>query len=81
MTTHDILKILQEEIHTVIMASVDDRGIPYTCAIDLMLLEEETLYFLTARGKSFYEIAIEDIVSSPFKPDESSQHCFNRLKR
>ncbi len=55
MTTHDILKILQEEIHTVIMASVDDRGIPYTCAIDLMLLEEETLYFLTARGKSFYQ--------------------------
>lgn len=55
MTTHDILKILQEDIHTTIIATVDDKGIPYTCAIDMMLLEDETLYFLTARGKSFYQ--------------------------
>ena len=55
MTTYEILKILQEEIHTVIVATVDSQGIPYTCAIDLMLLEDETLYFLTARGKSFYQ--------------------------
>lgn len=55
MRTHDILKILQEDIHTTIIATVDDQGMPYTCAIDMMLLENEFLYFLTARGKSFYQ--------------------------
>lgn len=55
MTTHDILKILQEDIHTTIMATVDEYGNPHTCAIDMMLLEDEKLYFLTARGKKFYQ--------------------------
>lgn len=55
MITHDILKILQEDIHTTIIATVDENGYPYTCAIDMMLLENDKLYFLTARGKSFYQ--------------------------
>ena len=55
MTVHEILTILQKEIHTTIIATVDQEGMPYTCAIDMMLLEDETLYFLTARGKSFYQ--------------------------
>ncbi|WP_294578678.1 4Fe-4S binding protein [uncultured Thomasclavelia sp.] len=50
-----ILQILQQDIHTVIMATSDLQGKVYTCAIDLMLLENESLYFLTARGKSFYQ--------------------------
>lgn len=54
MNTHDILSILQKDIHTTIMATVDD-GKPYTCAIDMMLLEENYLYFITAKGKSFYQ--------------------------
>lgn len=55
MITHDILKILQEDIHTTVVATIDDKGMPYTCAIDMMLLEDNYLYFLTARGKSFYQ--------------------------
>ena len=31
------------------------RGSLTTCVIDLMLSDEDGLYFLTARGKSFYE--------------------------
>ena len=54
MNTHEILKVLQEDIHTVIIATTDQKGYPYTCAIDMMLLEDESLYFLTARGKAFY---------------------------
>lgn len=50
-----ILQILQQDIHTVIMATSDLQGKVYTCAIDLMLLENESLYFLTARGKLFYQ--------------------------
>ena len=55
MEIQEILNILQKEIHTTIIATVDDKGNPYTCAIDIMLVEDNKLYFLTARGKSFYQ--------------------------
>ena len=43
------------EIHTTIVATVDDEGLPVTAAIDMMDADENGLYFLTARGKSFYD--------------------------
>lgn len=55
MTTAEILNILQKEIHSTVFATVDDSGLPQTCVIDLMLADEKGLYFLTARGKSFYD--------------------------
>ena len=54
MTTAEILKYLQEEIHTTVAATVDDGGLPVTCAIDVMDADEKGLYFLTAKGKGFY---------------------------
>lgn len=55
----DILSWIIQEIHTVVMATVDEKGYPITCAIDLMLAENDKLYFLTARGKSFYHRLIQ----------------------
>lgn len=55
MTTREILKVLQEDIHSTIMATVDDDGLPVTCVIDMMLSDENGLYFLTAKGKAFYD--------------------------
>ena len=55
MTTFEILHSLQSEIHSAVFATLDDRGLPQTCVIDLMLADEGGLYFLTAKGKSFYE--------------------------
>lgn len=55
MTTQEILKILQQTIHSAVFATVDNMGLPRTCVIDLMLADEGGLYFLTARGKSFYD--------------------------
>ena len=55
MEIQEILNNIQKEIHTTIIATVDDKGNPYTCAIDIMLVEDNKLYFLTARGKSFYQ--------------------------
>ena len=55
MNTTEILKFLEKEIHSVIMATVDDSGLPVTCAIDIMDSDENGLYFLTAKGKSFYD--------------------------
>lgn len=55
MTTTEILAILQRDIHTTVFATVDEQGLPQTCVIDLMLADENGLYFLTAKGKSFYD--------------------------
>ena len=49
------LKYLVEEIHTVVAATIDDQGFPVTCAIDMMDFDESGLYFLTAKGKGFYD--------------------------
>ena len=49
------LHYIGNEIHTTIVATVDDEGLPVTAAIDMMDADEDGLYFLTARGKSFYD--------------------------
>ena len=53
MDNNAILKFLEQEIHSVIMATVDENGLPVTCAIDIMDSDENGLYFLTAKGKGF----------------------------
>ena len=49
------LHYLVNEIHTTVVATVDNEGLPVTAAIDMMDCDENSLYFLTARGKSFYD--------------------------
>ena len=51
----DILKI-----KNVSVATIDKDGRPTIRIIDMMYLEDNSLYFLTARGKSFYEEIIKD---------------------
>ena len=48
-------RYLVNEIHTTIVATVDDDGLPVTAAIDMMDCDENSLYFLTAKGKGFYD--------------------------
>lgn len=59
MTALDILTFLQQDIHSTVFATVDEEGKPQTCVIDVMLVDEHGLYFLTARGKSFYDRLIK----------------------
>ncbi|WP_279139400.1 4Fe-4S binding protein [Faecalicoccus pleomorphus] len=59
MNTQEILTYLQKEIHSTVFATVDENGLPQTCVIDLMLLDEQGLYFLTAKGKRFYQRLIK----------------------
>lgn len=54
MTTQEILDILQADIHSTVFATLDEHGLPQTCVIDLMLADDDGLYFLTAKGKAFY---------------------------
>ena len=55
MNTSNYLNYIVKEIHTTVVATVDDEGLPVTAAIDMMDSDGNSLYFLTAKGKSFYD--------------------------
>ena len=55
MQTKDYLQYIVEKIHSTVFATVDGEGRPVTCAIDMMDYDESGLYFLTAKGKNFYD--------------------------
>lgn len=59
METRDFLRILKDEIHSAVFATVDSQGLPVARVIDIMLADEESLYFITARGKEFYRQLME----------------------
>lgn len=54
MKTEDYFKILRG-IKDVPFATVDKDGHPQVRIIDVMIVENEKLYFVTARGKDFYK--------------------------
>ena len=58
MNAMDCLKLLRE-IKDCAFATVGRDGLPKNRVIDVMLVEEERLYFLTARGKHFYGELLE----------------------
>ena len=45
MTTKDYFKYIADEIHTTIVATVDDNGQPVTAAIDMMDYDETAYTF------------------------------------
>lgn len=54
MQARDCLQILRE-IKDVAFASVDAQGNPQVRIIDVMIVEDERLYFCTSRGKDFHK--------------------------
>ena len=54
MTAKDYLEYIVEQIHSTVVATVDEDGLPVTCVIDMMYADDSGLYFLTAKGKGFY---------------------------
>lgn len=59
METKYYLNILQEQIHSTIIATIDEEGLPVTRVIDIMLVDDNGLYFITAKGKKFYKQIID----------------------
>lgn len=55
MTVADLFTFIKNEIHSTVFATVNENGLPQTCVIDIMLADEKSLYFITAKGKKFYE--------------------------
>ena len=56
----DYLKVLVEEIHSVVVATVDETGHPHTTVMDMMWEDGKTVYFLTADFKPLYKRLKED---------------------
>ncbi|BDF59726.1 hypothetical protein CE91St36_25430 [Christensenellaceae bacterium] len=54
METKEYLRVLRE-IKDCAFATVDENGRPDVRIIDVMMVEDDCLYFLTARGKNFYQ--------------------------
>ncbi len=59
MTKQDYLKLLVEDIHSTTIATIGADGHPQTRVIDMMLSDEQSVYFLTAKGKAFYAQLME----------------------
>lgn len=59
MNTKDYLQILKNNIHSTAFATIGADGRPQVRIIDIMLVDDDTAYFLTARGKEFYRQLIE----------------------
>jgi uncharacterized pyridoxamine 5'-phosphate oxidase family protein/NAD-dependent dihydropyrimidine dehydrogenase PreA subunit len=53
----ELFRFLTDEIHSTIFATVDEDGRPRTCVIDIVLYDEDSVYFMTARGKRFFDEA------------------------
>ena len=56
----DYLKALVEEIHSVVVATVDETGHPHTAVMDMMWEDGKTVYLLTADFKPLYKRMKED---------------------
>lgn len=59
MKRNDYLKLLVEGIHSTTVATIGADGHPQTRVIDMMLWDEQSVYFLTAKGKAFYTQLME----------------------
>ena len=59
MQRNNYLKLLVEDIHSTTVATIGADGHPQTRVIDMMLWDENGVYFLTAKGKAFYAQLME----------------------
>lgn len=55
MTEQELFTLLQKELHSVTVSITDNKGLPWSTVMDVMLAEEGKLYFLAAKGNFIYE--------------------------
>ncbi|MBQ6181666.1 MAG: 4Fe-4S dicluster domain-containing protein [Ruminococcus sp.] len=76
MTAKDYLEYIVEQIHSTVVATVDEDGLPVTCVIDMMYADENGLFFLTAKGKSFYKrLKDKGFIALSGKKGEDTMSC------
>ena len=59
MTKMEYLRLLVDEIHSTTVATIGLDGHPQTRIIDMMYYDGDGVYFLTAKGKAFYDQLME----------------------
>lgn len=59
MQRNDYLKLLVEDMHSTTVATIGADAHPQTRVIDMMLWDDNGVYFLTAKGKAFYTQLME----------------------
>ncbi|MEI3551079.1 MAG: pyridoxamine 5'-phosphate oxidase family protein [Acutalibacteraceae bacterium] len=59
MNIQDCLQILRN-VKDAAFATVDEKGVPQVRIVDVMLAENQKIYFCTARGKGFYAQLMRD---------------------
>lgn len=59
MKAQQCLQIFRD-VKDAAFATVDEKGLPQIRIIDVMLVEDEKLYFCTSRGKDFYKQLMRD---------------------
>lgn len=75
------LKKLVEEIHSATVATVGADGHPQTRVIDMMLWDENGVYFLTAKGKEFYsQIMDQEFIAVSATKDKISISLRGKVK-
>lgn len=76
MTVKDYFDFIVNEIHSTVIATVNDEGLPVTCVIDIMHCDDGGLYFLTARGKNFYSRLVrQKYASLSGMKGSDTMHC------
>lgn len=76
MKANDYLRFIVDEIHSTVAATVDTDGLPVTCVIDMMYADENGLYFLTAKGKNFYQrLKDKEYLALSGKKGEDTMSC------
>lgn len=76
MNTSEYLHYVVEQIHTTILATVDDSGNPFTCAVDMMDTDGSSLFFLTGRGKFLYDrLASHNQIALSGLKGSDTMHC------
>lgn len=76
MTSKEYLEYIVQQIHSTVVATVDEDGLPVTCVIDMMYSDENGLYFLTAKGKSFYKrLKDKGFIALSGKKGEDTMSC------
>lgn len=82
MNADRCLKMLRE-IKDVAFATVDENGKPQVRIIDVMIAEDEKLYFCTARGKDFYRqlIGLGDVAITGMNREYQMVRLSGRAKK
>ena len=76
MTTKEYFDYIVEQIHSTVVATVDEDGLPVTCVIDMMYADDSGLYFLTAKGKNFYRrLKDKGYLALSGKKGEDTMNC------